>query len=299
MSCRERPFSERVGARTIKPLGLQEMPEGLRVSLWNIIQPWIWSVPYPEYKGRAHWVYNFHAIRWPTDEIPHYDYSFEATQRLKAWFVSEAPWHAVYDFVEQLPEMVAAGQSKTVRTLPELRRTDIRALDNAMELIGAYSANLNAMLEREGAPYRYRNLQLVAITSQEELDEVERAATKTPFAGARIHIAAAIASLGQRPTPDYRNSVKESVSAIESLLQEATGQKGQKLPKLLDAFEAKTGADLHGAFKSALGSLYGWTSDDGGIRHGIFGEETVSHAEAQFMLVACSALVNFLVAKTK
>jgi hypothetical protein len=55
--------------------------------------------------------------------------------------------------------------------------------------------------------------------------------------------------------------------------------------------------DFHGALKAALGSLYGWTSDDGGIRHGIFGAETVGRAEAQFMLIACSALVNFLTSK--
>jgi hypothetical protein len=112
-----------------------------------------------------------------------------------------------------------------------------------------------------------------------------------------MHIENAAAMLAQRPEPDYRNSIKESVSAVESLLQEATGLKGERLPKLLEGFETKYNVDLHGAFKSAIASLYGWTSDDGGIRHGIFGAETVNRAEAQFMLIACSALVNFIVSK--
>ncbi len=272
------------------------MPGALRVSLWNIIEPWIWEQHYgDEYVRRARWVYNFPAIQWPTDEVPLVNTSV-ATQRLKQWLTTTAIWHQVYDFVEALPEMIAYGMRSRLDDLNELKARSINMYDHVVRLIDNYSADLNAMLEREGAPYQYRKLLLVPITSPAELEELARAMTDTPFQGARMHITDAAAKLAQRPDPDFRNSIKEAVCAVESLLQEATGLKGERLPKLLDAFEAKYGVDLHGAFKSALGSLYGWTSDDGGIRHGIFGNETVSRAEAQFMLVACSALCNFLVA---
>ncbi len=44
--------------------------------------------------------------------------------------------------------------------------------------------------------------------------------------------------------------------------------------------------------------MYGWTSDDGGIRHALMeGDTPPTFADAKFMLVACSALVNYLTTK--
>lgn len=71
---------------------MQDMPVELRVSLWNTIQPWIWRTVYgEEYLRRAQWVYNFRAIRWPTDEVPPEFRSHDATQRLKQWLLNSSP----------------------------------------------------------------------------------------------------------------------------------------------------------------------------------------------------------------
>ncbi len=44
--------------------------------------------------------------------------------------------------------------------------------------------------------------------------------------------------------------------------------------------------------------MYNWTSQDGGIRHANSDEEiTISFEDAKYMLVICSAFVNYLIAK--
>lgn len=45
--------------------------------------------------------------------------------------------------------------------------------------------------------------------------------------------------------------------------------------------------------------LYGYTSDEDGVRHPILDEVSVDEADARFMIVTCSAFVNFLVAKAE
>jgi hypothetical protein len=55
--------------------------------------------------------------------------------------------------------------------------------------------------------------------------------------------------------------------------------------------------ELHGALKSAFNKLYGYTSDEDGIRHAILEEKEVGFDEAKYMIVACSAFVNFLISK--
>lgn len=52
---------------------------------------------------------------------------------------------------------------------------------------------------------------------------------------------------------------------------------------------------IHIAMKEAFLRLYGFTSDEEGIRHPILNEQNVGFVEAKFMLVACSAFVNYLI----
>jgi len=55
---------------------------------------------------------------------------------------------------------------------------------------------------------------------------------------------------------------------------------------------------LHPALKASFSSLYGYTSDEGGIRHALMEEEKVDFNDAKFMLVVCSAFVSFVLSKT-
>ena len=44
--------------------------------------------------------------------------------------------------------------------------------------------------------------------------------------------------------------------------------------------------------------MYNWTSDEDGVRHGIKEAPQVGLPEARYMVVACSAFVNYLVANS-
>ena len=58
----------------------------------------------------------------------------------------------------------------------------------------------------------------------------------------------------------------------------------------------KRGVIVHPALKAAFQKLYGYTSDASGIRHaGQLDGENATFDEANFMIVACSAFINYLV----
>ena len=89
----------------------------------DIIEPWIWkSRDSGGYYRRARWVYNFHAIRWETDRIPHENRSEEATALLNRWFVTDASPDDVYDFVEALPEIILADMNVVDGDVEELEK---------------------------------------------------------------------------------------------------------------------------------------------------------------------------------
>jgi len=94
--------------------------------------------------------------------------------------------------------------------------------------------------------------------------------------------------------PDYRNSVKESISAVEGVTRILSGDQDATLWKALKIIEGNS--PLHGALRKALEALYGYTSDADGIRHALSeGEEPVDPSTAKFMLVVCSAFVVYLI----
>ena len=71
--------------------------------------------------------------------------------------------------------------------------------------------------------------------------------------------------------------------------------KNATLGETLDLLE-KNKIRIHPALKSSFNKLYGYTSDGNGIRHsGNLGGENSTFAEAKFMLISCSAFINYLI----
>ncbi|HHW57999.1 MAG TPA: hypothetical protein GXX15_10125 [Clostridia bacterium] len=93
--------------------------------------------------------------------------------------------------------------------------------------------------------------------------------------------------LTDRKKPDYRNSIKESISAVESLVKLISSDKKGDLNRAIRKLEEKI--YIHPALKEAFIKLYGYTSDEGGIRHAMLESNNISFEDAKYMLVSCSA----------
>lgn len=82
------------------------------------------------------------------------------------------------------------------------------------------------------------------------------------YAGARKHLAEAGRYLSQ-PDKD-RDCVREAIGAVEAVCRVITGMHKAVLSDALK--ELSKSVEIHGGFKAALGNLYGYTSDEKGIR---------------------------------
>jgi len=157
-----------------------------------------------------------------------------------------------------------------------------------------WSNTCNFALKQEMAGYRILEDKVVQITSEEEIVEMEEALiTSKKWNPVYTHLQEAIEKFSNRKNPDYRNSIKESISAIEALCIIITGNKKATLGDALSQIEKKY--KLHGALKKAFSSLYGYTSASGGIRHSLTDDDIeVTFEDAKFILVSCSAFINYL-----
>lgn len=152
-------------------------------------------------------------------------------------------------------------------------------------------------MERELAGYRLIDGRIVELTSKTEIETVEQAIADEKYRGVSQHLQSALDLLSNRDKPDYRNSIKESISAVESMARIVTGNTKATLGDALKVLEKSQ--TLHGALKEGFSKLYGFTNDEGGIRHAMLDEPNLTSADAIYFLVSCSAFTNYLKTKVK
>jgi hypothetical protein len=272
-------FSNRKGLTPVKDVIQKDgMDDALRHGLWNAIHLCIWEqISYSDYKNtfQSSNVYSLFQNYWhnlfklPLDNLP--PRLEKAHERVREHFF-KCNWYEVYDFVEF-----------TAQNCPN---------DMQEELVNF----CNHILEKELSAYRFVDSQLTDITAAEEIESIESAINATTkYSGASKHLSTALAFLSDRKSPDYRNSVKESISAVEALCISISGDQKATLGSALNTIEKSH--QLHPAFKKALSNLYGYTSDSSGIRHALLEESTITYTDAKFMLVSCSTFVNYVLSK--
>lgn len=142
--------------------------------------------------------------------------------------------------------------------------------------------------------YGYRILDdlVTPITDEMEIEEIQKAIEKDTD-NVHMHISKALEHYSKRPEPDYRNSIKESISAVECLCRTITGEStlDNAIPKLKNR-----GVKMNAQFENGLKSLYYYTNDKRtGIRHALMDESYFpTEADAHYMLIICSAFVNYI-----
>ena len=263
-------FSERNGY-LIKPLQIESMSIELRNRLWNIYRSEIYyeeeeemdSNYIEEIMDACGLIFVNVYDKW--DLIKNID-------NFHIWFF-QAKWYKIYDFIEIY-----------LSHLPTKTKKDVRNV-------------INAVLLAENSAYRVIGEQVVSITNKDEISCIEHA-QKTKYDTINIHIQKATKLFSRRPAPDYENSIKESISAIEAMCSIITGITGKSatLGNMIKHLKDK-GVYIHPAMENAYSSLYGYTNDEGGIRHGSMDFKDAPAEDAKYMLVSCSAFVNYLMEK--
>lgn len=273
-------FSQRMGLAPAKKVAqIDDIDVDLRNALWNVLTVNLFN----RYRHSDRYATatlersNFEAFsrtlyadfyKAPVDTLPYLWSDFVTSMRNKYFRMS---WHGLYSFVEFLVGVDHVGSGQLL------------------------AEACNVALDRENSAYRFVSGRLTPITSSEEISEIENAISGSEkFAGVRTHLQTSLGFLVDRQNPDYRNSIKESISAVESLAKKLVGDDKATLGQALKVLEKRH--HLHPSLKTAFSALYGYTNDADGIRHSLMDNESqLTKADARFMLICCSAFINFAI----
>lgn len=267
-------FSERMGFRSAQQaIQLDSMDDALRNGLWNVLTElflpdkadYLSDMPNLKLIVTSVWTEFY---KQPRDTINNW---WPNTRKVIRDNFFTCKWLDVFDLIEFCVETFSTRAPHA-------------------------EAAFNRVLGRENSGYRIVGGVFAKITSEQELaavDSAQRAGGK--FSPAASHIQRALDLLTRRENPDFRNSIKESISAVEAACCIISNNDKITLGQALKQLESQ-GVTIHKAQQDAFSKLYGYTSNADGIRHALLDEEKLTYEDAQFMLVTCSAFVNYLIA---
>lgn len=269
-------FSQRHGYSSLENAFQREsIDDSLRTKLWNILKIAIWDKydserrHYDEVTKRIDFLVKrlwFHYFNRDLDRLPNFygRYSEKGSYDVIKEYFFKCQWFQVYDLLEA----IAQDQSHLISN--ETRDW------------------INRTLEKHNAAYRFVDDEIAEITDENEIQAIE-AALSSADSPVRAHLEAALRMLSDKEAPDYRNSVKESISAVEASCRLVTKNTSATLGDALKRVQ-----NVHPAMSRAFSQLYGYSNDASGVRHSLTDEPTITYADAKFMLIACSAFVSYL-----
>ena len=276
-------FSQRHGYEPVpEPMQLEELSDDLRRELWNAMRELLLSL---SGTGALYTRYFFEEdcrfiervlgrlLKQSEDEI---DTSYEEVlNQFKDWIL-----HGRFNEVLNLIEIMTNE-----------RRYDKEFVNRISKLFETHVAAY--WLDKSNYPYKFfpRSNKAQGEATQKSIKTIRDGG----MGGAETHLRQAAEHINAQR---FAESIKDSIHAVESVARQIDPESSQSLGYALNSLE-KAGLIKHPALKEAFSKLYGYTSDEQGIRHPLLKEKSpkVDLDEAMFMFGACASFAAYLVSK--
>lgn len=257
-------FSQRHSFTDIPELQLDDISTTLKTRIWNTIDKYILKKdPSPLQNDLFYSIWS-DFLKQSINDLSGYWSDYHQTIYLNYF---QLEWHEIYSFLEFI----------------------IAKKPDDIDLLIYY---INNILEEENSGYRIIDKTIAPITDSSQIQEIEKT-LNSPIIGTREHLQNALEKLSDKNKPDYRNSIKESISAVESMSKFYSQKKSATLGDLIMYIDKKSSDKIPPTLKEAFKKLYGYTNEEKGIRHGMLDKSKLSFHDALFMLVVCSAFINY------
>ena len=195
--------------------------------------------------------------------------------------------------LNDLKSVIIRGEFNRVLDLIEIIVNDtfgkVEFAHSISSLFDSYSAAYRLDTTRD--PFRF-----FPRSSKEQGEAVKQAAEtihRASMDGPSTHLRNATENIN---TGQYSNAVRESIHAVESVACMIDPRANKTLGAALDSLEREGLLD-HPGLKQGFKKLYGYTSDEQGIRHALLDQDSpnVGLEEAVFMFGACASFAAYLV----
>lgn len=287
---RELSFSQAQGYEKLpEPLKLGELPKEARIQIWNVLYVWLEaSKKRKKYDGFTSYstidlyitdpwssiLLRVHSVQ---DNNPADDWKpqFESVCKYMRHRIETEKFNKVFDLIQFIMR-----DSECPKDFVESMRIVFRNCRLAYAIDPGPPATIFPAVTTEEGEAVAASLQTLAHAGLQ---------------GSTSHLRKSAECINRG---DWAGSIRESIHAVESVARQLNPRAATLAPAL-KSLEAQ-GA-LHPALKSAFSKLYGYTSDEQGIRHAHLSADqaNVGMDEAVFMFGACASFASYLWRKHK
>ena len=268
-------FSQAQGYEELpQPLALGVIGDDTRIKLWDLLASYVWvtdpshvylNKPWYQILGMAHSDF----LKKPADEFE--PDTYDTYKFYKQGILHNFQFNRLFDLFQMIMRHPQCPRQFTSRVAEVFNKGRLAYVVDTQ----TPATILPAATKLEGQ------------TVVKVIDEFRASGLR----GTEAHIrnAAELINSGQ-----WADSVRESIHAVESVARQLDPDASKKLGPALSSLEKK--GQLHPALKKAFSSLYGYTSDEEGVRHPLVTHSTarVNQDEAVFMLGACASFASYL-----
>ena len=272
-------FSQRYGYEPLpEPMQLEELSSHLRREIWNRIRELLlekrsigdfFSGEDKRYIERVLGKF----IKVPEDEVPtEYDLIMTFFKNV----VIDDKFNSVLDLLQIMANDGGTGVAFT---------------NCVKKLFEEYAAPYVLDISQSKYFFRPRSSKEQGVATKQAIETLRN----ENMEGAVVHLSEAAEHIN---AGQYGDAIADSIHAVESVARKIDPNASQTLGPALDSLE-QSGLLKHPALKKAFSVLYGYTSDEQGLRHALVDKATrdVGLDEAMFMYGACASFCAYLVSK--
>ena len=276
-------FSQRYGYEPLpEPMRLEELSDDLRREIWNEVRIVLFVYRYSG-SSAGHY-FSTKGKRFVERVLGHYTKKPEDTITTKYSSV-----------LTGFKTFILSGKFNEALDLIEFMVNDRDITQDFVQLVkNSFEQHAAAyLLYTSQRPYRF-----VPRASKEQGEATQQAIEtlrESALDGGAAHLREAAEHINAR---QYADSIADSIHAVESVACVIDPKASKTLGPALKSLE-KAGFLKHSALKTAFEKLYGYTSDEQGIRHALLDQDTadVGLDEAMFMFGACASFAAYLAKK--
>ena len=267
-------FSQAQGYEELpSPLGLEELPPEARTHIWNIFYYFINEsrAPFREIGGVWRHILYIKHLNFDNLPLDEWDESLEYHRRSLRYSIETLPFNQVFDlihFVIRHPNCPHEFIDRMNRAFVFCKLAYTIDTINQPTIIPSATRAEGAMIV-------------------ESLQVLRRAG----LGASESHLRRAAECINNN---DWADSIRESIHAVESAARQLDPDSSETHRGALTTLEKEQ--VLHPALKEAFIKLYGYTSNEQGLRHALLDQSSanVGIDEAVFMLGACASFASYL-----
>lgn len=285
-------FSQREGKAPLpEPMRLEHVPQRFRQLVWQVIDGEIRESSYGYYGPN----YNYGGDEVSFSIEQHFgsivrSYKFDVLDTLHDEIEEYGPIESANFF----KELITGGNYHKVLTLIEFVLRHQYCSKNLRKALIAVFDNAPVAYFVKKVTGCFTIMPRMSKESGEATQHAIQAIQNADMTGASTHLRQAAEHINAQ---QFADSIVDSIHAVESVARMIDPKAKRTLGPALDSLErAKL---LHPAIKEAFSKLYGYTSDEQGIRHALLNKDSpdVDLDEAMFMFGACASFAAYLVNK--